>query len=218
MSCTPPGKTREKVLRFVRERLLSGRSPTVREVQEAFGFRAVQSARQHLETLVAEGRLTKEPGRSRGYGLPGGADAVSPTRLVPLVGRVQAGALTLATEDPEGFVPIQSSSARGDLFALRVRGESMTGAGILPGDIAVVRRQQAAEPGQIVVARVGDEATVKTLRLRQGRVELHPENPDFSPIVPEPGDDVEILGKVIEIRRYLEGESILDGERRDGPR
>lgn len=203
MSYTPSGRTREKVLRFVREKILAGRPPTVREVQAAFGFRAVQSARKHLETLVAEGRLVKEAGKSRGYGLPGGADAVRPTRLVPLVGRVQAGALTLAIEEPEGFLPISSRLPHDDLFALRVRGKSMTGAGILPGDIAVVRRQPSADSGDIVVALVEDEATVKTLRIRRGRVELHAQHPDFLPIVPSP-DALIILGKVVEVRRYLE--------------
>ncbi len=210
MSHTPPGKTREKVLRFVRERILSGRPPTVREVQGAFGFRAVQSARQHLEALVGEGRLIKQPGQARGYGLPGGTDVARPTRLVPLVGRVQAGALTLAIEEPEGFVPIQSAPTTGDLFALRVRGRSMIGVGILPGDIAVVRRQPVARSGEVVVARVGDEATVKTLHLTESGLELHPANPDFSPIVLGPEDDVEILGKVIEIRRYLESMPLFE--------
>ena len=102
---TPPGQTRAQIFRFVRERLLKGLPPTVREVQRAFGFRSVQTAREHLETLVAEGKLDKEPGKARGYRLPeesGGSFA-----LVPLLGRVQAGALTTAVEDPDGYVPVQ---------------------------------------------------------------------------------------------------------------
>lgn len=91
----------------------------------------------------------------------------------------------------------------GQLFALRVHGESMTGAGILPGDIAIVRSQPTADSGDIVVALVGDEATVKTLRVRGGRIELHPENPDFEVIVPAPNECV-VLGKVIEVRRHIE--------------
>jgi repressor LexA len=85
---------------------------------------------------------------------------------------------------------------------LRVRGESMTGAGILPNDIVVVRRQPTARSGEIVVALVGDEATVKRLRIRGKRLELRPENPGFDPIVPGP-DGLTLLGKVIEVRRYL---------------
>ncbi len=203
MAYTPEGQTRDKVWRFVRERILAGRPPTVREVQGAFGFRAVETARRHLENLITEGRLGQEAGKARGYRIPEGSGPTGPPVLIPLLGRVQAGALTTAVEDPEGYLPVQAAKERGELFALRVRGESMTGAGILPGDIAVVRRQPTAASGEIVVALVGDEATVKRLRLRRRRIELHAENPDFAPIVPKP-EEVTILGKVIEIRRYLE--------------
>jgi repressor LexA len=87
------------------------------------------------------------------------------------------------------------------LFGLRVRGESMSGVGILPDDVVIVRRQPEARSGEIVVALVGDEATVKRLRMRGRRVELHPENPDFDVIVP---DELTLIGKVVEVRRYLE--------------
>ncbi|OPY65522.1 MAG: LexA repressor [Syntrophorhabdaceae bacterium PtaU1.Bin034] len=199
MPYTREGETREKVFRFVRERILAGRPPTVREVQETFGFHAVDTAYRHLEKLVAEGKLGRDAGKARGYRLP---EAQGIT-YIPLLGRVQAGVLTTAIEEPEGYIPVAQERARGELFALRVRGESMTGAGILPGDIAIVRRQPMADSGDIVVALVGDEATVKRLRLNRRRIELHAENPDFSPIVPPPGE-VMILGKVIETRRYLE--------------
>jgi len=200
MGRTPPGQTRERVFHLVRERLLAGEPPTVREVQQAFGFRSVQTAREHLEGLVREGRLDKEQGRSRGYRLP--AAAGPPTVLVPLLGRVPAGSLDLAVEELEGYLPMQTRLPAGELFALRVRGESMTGAGILPGDAVIVRRQPSARTGEIVVALVGDEATVKRLRFRDKRVELQPENPDFEPIVVDP-QDLMLLGKVVEVRRTL---------------
>jgi len=199
---TPPGQTRNQIFRFVRDRLLEGLPPTVREVQRAFGFRSVQTAREHLETLVKEGKLAKEPGVARGYRLVRGA-STGPFAFVPLLGRVQAGELTTAVEDPEGYVPVGGAATGDGLFALRVRGESMLGAGILPGDVVVVRRQSTADSGDIVVALVNDEATVKRLRRRGRRVELHPENPSFEPIVPDP-DELVLLGKVIEVRRYLE--------------
>lgn len=195
--------TRERVYRFVREQLAAGRPPTIREVQAAVGLKAVESARAHLEGLVSEGRLLKEQGRSRGYRLPG-ASRPRPPVQVPLLGRVQAGALTTAVEDPEGYVPVVGRD--GELFALRVRGESMSGAGILPGDLVIVRRQSTAEPGDVVVALVGDEATVKRLRFRQGRPELHAENPAFPTLVPEP-EALTLLGKVVEVRRYFEAPS-----------
>jgi len=199
---TPPGQTRQKIYRFVRERLLKGLPPTVREVQRAFGFRSVQTARQHLETLVSEGKLTKEAGKARGYRLPDTPGKTAPT-WVPLLGRVQAGALTTAVEDPEGYIAVQYRDRGGEIFALRVRGKSMTGAGILPGDVVVVRRQPSADAGDIVVAIVDDEATVKRLRFIGDQPALYPENPTFEPIIPESGDLV-LLGKVIEVRRYFE--------------
>jgi repressor LexA len=187
-------------LRLVRERLLAGSPPTVREVQQAFGFRSVQTAREHLEALVQDGRLGKDKGKSRGYRL---SPLDAPTVLVPLLGRVQAGSPDMAVEDLEGYVPVRSSRSPGELFGLRVRGESMVAAGILPGDIVIVRRQPDARSGDIVVALVEDEATVKRLKVQGGRVELHPENPAFEVIVPDPGN-LTLLGKVIEVRRLLE--------------
>ena len=203
MGRTPPGQTRGRIFQFVQDRVLGGLPPTVREVQAAFGFRSVQTAREHLEALVREGRLAKEKGKARGYRLPDRTGPAAPTRLVPLLGRVPAGSLDIAIEDREGYIPTQSHHAADELFGLRVRGESMTGAGILPGDIVVVRRQAVADAGDIVVARVGDEATVKRLRIRSHGVELHPENPAFAPIIPDPAE-LTLLGKVIEVRRYLE--------------
>ncbi len=199
MPKTPPGQTREHVYHYVRERLFEGRPPTIREVQRAFSFRAVETARGHLETLVREGRLAKRAGEARGFMLP----ELPAPKLVPILGRVQAGALSTAVQDLEGYVPVESTHVSQDLFALRVNGESMTGAGIYPGDLVVVRRQATASSGEIVVALVEDEATVKRLRIRQGRIELHPENPDFDVITPARYQCL-ILGKVIEVRRFLD--------------
>lgn len=194
------GQTRERIFVWVRDRLLEGRPPTVREVQEAFGFRAVQSAKEHLDALVTEGRLLREAGKSRGYALP----QVGPRGVpVPLVGRVQAGALQEALEVPEGYVQVQARAAAGRLFALRVRGESMREAAILDGDLVVVRQQATADHGEIVVALVDGEATVKRLRIEKDRVVLQPENDAFEPIVVDP-EDLRILGKAIQIHRYLE--------------
>ena len=199
MGRTPPGLTREKVYRFVRRRLSEGRPPTVREVRDRFGFKAVQTAREHLERLVREGRLKKEPGRSRGYRLP---RREAPTTLVPVLGRVPAGPVDTAVEELEGYVPVESRADEGELFGLKVRGESMRDAGILAGDLVIVRVQSTARTGEVVVALIGDEATVKRLKKVGRRVELHPANPGFEPIVPEPSG-FRLLGKVIEVRRYL---------------
>lgn len=208
MPPAPIGATRERVFHFVRERLLAGDPPTVRDVQNVFGFRTPQTARYHLEKLVAEGRLLAARGKARGYRLLKQIDVPSPVQWVPVLGRVQAGHLTTATEELDGYVPMPAGSDRRDLrsndelFALRVQGESMTGAGIFPGDMVIVRRQPTADSGALVVALVDDEATVKRLRLRDGQVELHPENPAFDPILTD--REVTLLGKVIEVRRTLE--------------
>jgi repressor LexA len=187
----------------MRDRLLAGQPPTIREVQEAFGFRAVQSAREHLEALVTDGLLAKDSGRSRGYRLADTMAPRAPLRMVPLLGRVQAGPLSAAIEDAEGYLPIPCRLPEKELFALRVRGDSMEGAAILQDDIVIARRQPSADSGDIVIALVGDEATVKRLWRRGRRVELRAENPRYAPIVPSSGE-LSLLGKVIEVRRYLD--------------
>lgn len=201
MGRTPPGETRAKIFQFVRDRLLQGAPPTIREVQEAFALRSPHTAQHHLQTLVREGRLSVQEGKARGVRLP--ASAGSPPVLVPLLGRVVAGPLSTAIEEAEGHVATNSRHASSDLFALRVRGDSMVGAAILDGDIVVVRRQPRAESGDIVVAMVGEEATVKRLWMQRGRVELRPENPRLSPIVLK-SEELRILGRVVEVRRSLE--------------
>ncbi len=164
------------------------------------GFKAVESARSHLSKLVEAGRLTKADGQARGYGLPGRVGDRS--ARVPLLGRVQAGALTEALETPDGWV-ITWARPGATLFALRVRGESMSGVGIMPDDVVIVRRQPRAEEGDVVVAMVEGEATVKTLRFVDGGVVLHAENPAFAPIIPA-ADALTLLGKVVEVRRFLD--------------
>jgi repressor LexA len=197
MGRTPTGETRKRVFEFVRSRLLEGRPPTVREVQDALGFSAVESARGHLEALVADGLLFKESGKARGYRLSDLLPMPDPVRMVPLLGRVQAGPFSAAIEDAEGYLPLPSRFPEKELFALRVR-----------GDIVVVRRNAAVESGDIVVASVGDDATVKRLWRRGRRVELRAENPRYSPIVPR-AEELVVLGKVIEVRRYLENPPLV---------
>lgn len=221
MAYTPPGETREKIMSWVRERLARGEPPSVREVQAAFGFRSVESARAHLLALVAEGRLLKRGG-ARGYHLPGRsrrahATAALASARIPLLGRVPAGGLTEAVAHADGWLDVAGRRAGDALFALRVEGESMRGVGILDGDVVVVRRQSTARSGEVVVAMVDDEATVKTLRRsRDGaRVVLHPENDAYEPIVIDGGGTdsdasdrrVVILGKVVEVRRWLDRSS-----------
>lgn len=166
-----------EVLAFVREYMQShGMPPTREDIMRAFGFRSPNAAECHLRTLARKGALEILAGTSRGIRLP------DPPGL-PLVGRVAAGAPILAEAhieqhfqlDPRLFHP------RPD-YLLRVRGESMTGAGILDGDLLVVHRTPEARNGQIVVARLGDEVTVKRLHRDGPQVALLPEHPDHAPI------------------------------------
>ena len=212
MGRTPKGQTRRRVLAFVRERLLAGSPPTVREVQQEFGFRSVGTAREHLDALVADGELEKAADKQhRAVRLPG------PPRprqvLVPLLGRVQAGALTEALADPDGHVAVETRKPADELFALRVRGDSMAPE-MLDGDVLIVRRQPRAEHGDVVVALVDGDATVKRLWLRRGRrgtsaVELRASNPRYAPIVPD--GELSLLGKVIELRRRLDRPDLRSG-------
>ncbi len=215
MGRTPAGQTRNRVYDFVRQRLLAGDPPTVREIRDALGLRAVQSVQAHLRALVNEGRLLHAEGQARGYRLAD-VPAAGALRLIPLLGQVEAGALTTALEEPLGWVPVHSrygDHGGGQVFGLRVRGQSMRDAGILAGDVVIIRRQADAESGDMVVALVGDEATVKTLHhcKTSGRVELHPANPDYDVLLPDPHELI-LLGKVVEVRRYLEAGVRVDGE------
>lgn len=196
---------REDVYRYTYGRLIVGDPPTLREVQRAMGFKAVETARSHLEALVEEGRLMKRDTRSRSYGLPPEVLAEGSARKVPVLGQVQAGALTAALQEPEGFVFTDRSRYGEELFALRVRGLSMRDAGILPEDLVITRRQETADSGDIVVALVGDEATVKRLRFKKGgrQVILQAENEDFDSIEVDV-QDLRLLGKVVEVRRFYE--------------
>jgi len=167
---------------FIRE---NGYSPSVREIGEAVGLRSTASVSYHLQALQEKGLLQSPGAKGRKRSLVTGARPGQ----IPVVGLVTAGQPILAVENQEGTL------AWGDpgCFGLRVRGDSMINAGILPGDTVIVRPQSYADDGQIVVARIGDEATVKRLRRRNGQVWLLPENDAYEPI---DGTDAELIGLV----------------------
>ena len=174
-----------EILRLIRELTeVSGFPPTRAEIAERMGFRSVNAAEQHLRALERKGVLDITPGSSRGIKLrERGGPKLSRLLELPVVGRVAAGSPILAEEhvtaryqvDPNLFTP------RAD-YLLRVRGLSMRDAGILDGDLLAVHRTQEAHSGQVVVARIGDEVTVKRLKRRGHAVQLLPENPDFKAI------------------------------------
>lgn len=196
---TPTGETRAKVHGFVCRRILAGEPPSVREVQTAFGFKSTATGREHLDALVESGLLEQDSGRDRGYRIPG---AFVPA-MVPLLGCVQAGSLTEAIVLSEGYVPVSAQDVE-TTFALSVVGESMAGRDIHSGDIGLVRRGARIKQGDVIVALVGDEATIKTFQRFRNRIVLKAENPDYLDIVLDSnGAEFKILGRVYEFRKRL---------------
>ena len=178
-----------------------GYPPSVREIGQAVGLKSPSTVHFHLRGLEQAGAIAKAEGKTRAISLPGGTrkrEAAPPAGRVPVVGNVAAGAPILAEECVEDYLPFDTGGREGEHFALRVRGESMLNAGILPGDLVVVHQQEDARSGQIVVALFEDEATVKTLRRKDGHTWLMPENPDYEPI---DGDGARILGRVVGVVR-----------------
>jgi repressor LexA len=181
-----------------------GCPPTIREMGQALGISSTNGVRYLLDALSKKGYIRRHPRRSRGIEL---IRAASPADLVsvPLVGRVAAGEPILAEEHIEDFYFLDSTFlTSGDLFALRVKGQSMTQAGIFDGDVVFARQQSSAQKGDIVVALIGEEATVKRFYPENGRVRLEPANTDYGPIIVDrnaPG--FRIAGKVVGLIRKM---------------
>ena len=172
----------------------SGVPPTVREICAATGLRSTSTVHAHLKTLERLGYITRDAGLNRSIRLEGS----QPAAQVPILGRVTAGMPILAVQDIEGYIPFPQKEGK-DLFALHVVGLSMRDAGILDGDYVVAERTPTADNGDIIVAMIDDEATVKRLFWEKDRVRLQPENPDFEPIY---SDHASVLGRVIAVLRY----------------
>ena len=196
-----------RILEFIRETVHArGYPPTVREIGEAVGLTSSSSVHAQLANLERQGLLRRDPTKPRAMELQGPRRGCPNAVSVPLVGRITAGAPILADQHVEGFLAVPADFAgEEDHFALRVSGESMRDAGILDGDVVVVRRQDSAEPGDIVAALLPgpaeEEATVKRFYRDGERILLLPENPAFAPIeFPEAGS---ILGRVVAVLRKL---------------
>jgi repressor LexA len=203
------GKRRDILDFIVNQVRETGYPPTVREIGEAVGLTSSSTVHTHLSTLQRQGYLRRDPTKPRALTLS--YDTVSgatierrPTRHIPLVGQVAAGTDVLAHENVEELLPLpQDFTGEGQLFMLKVRGDSMIDAGILDGDYVVVRQQATAEPGDIVVAGIpGEEATVKTYSLKDGKIVLLPSNIRLAPMVFEP-EEIELFGRVVTVLRRL---------------
>ena len=169
-------KIYEYIAACIREQ---GYPPSVREIGEAVGLKSPSTVHFHLKRLEEAGVIEKGAGKGRAITL---RESPKPENQVPVVGNVAAGSPILAEECIEDYLTFDTAGRPGEYFALRVRGESMLNAGILPGDLVVVHSQPTAQHGEIVVALIDDEATVKRLSLKSGQVWLLPENEAYSPI------------------------------------
>ena len=192
----------EYIVSFTEE---NGYPPSVREIGEAVDLKSPSTVHFHMKYLEEAGLIVRAGKKTRAITLPQTftltkSEKDLPLDRIPIVGSVAAGTPILAEECIEDYLIFETNGRTGEYFALQVRGESMLNAGILPGDLVVVHQQQDANSGEIVVAMFDGEATVKTLRRRDGHVWLMPENAGYDPI---PGDCAEILGKVTAVvRRY----------------
>ena len=205
-------RMQQKIYDYIAQALREqGYPPSVREIGEAVGLKSPSTVHFHLKHLEELGVIGKQAGKGRALTLTEVSresqasesqppESQPPENQVPIVGNVAAGSPILAQECIEDYLTFDTGGRDGEYFALRVRGESMINAGILPDDLVVVHQQPAANNGEIVVALLGDEATVKRYSRRNGQVWLLPENEAYSPI---DGHDAQILGKVAAvIRRY----------------
>ncbi|HEX21171.1 MAG TPA: transcriptional repressor LexA [Actinobacteria bacterium] len=199
-------KRRQQIMCFIKEESRkNGYPPSVREIGAAVGLSSSSSVHSHLKILEDLGYIKRDPAKPRALkilqpvnGEPRRQFADSKT--IPLVGRVAAGQPLLAEENIEEYLNIPAEIATDDSFVLQVNGESMIDAGILNGDYVVVRQQKTADNGDIVVALIGEDATVKRFYKEANRFRLEPENKTMSPIY---ADNVLILGKVIGLLRRL---------------
>jgi len=185
----------KEVLDFISQSVSeSGFSPTIRDIAKTFRI-SIGPVQRHVKALVRKGYLRHTPGKSRGIH-PASHKPLAP---VPVIGWVHAGNLSEAIENPEGYIHVDKDVLKsGEYFALKVKGDSMTGSGIYEGDLIVVRRQPTAEHNDIVVAMVDDEAAVKKLVMERGLTYLESANPKYKPIYAR---TINIVGKVVYLAR-----------------
>jgi repressor LexA len=196
----------QEILEIIRQALMrDGQAPTVREIGKSTGLRSSCSVQKHLNQLETKGYIKRDPYKYRSIELlmDGSPMTRRRTVTVPLLGRVAAGTPIFATENIEESYPLPEALVPrdADCFMLKVKGDSMINAGIFDGDLVVVRKQETAQPGEIVVALIGDDATVKTFYTAgDNGIRLQPENPYMKPIITK---EATIMGKVVlAMRQY----------------
>ncbi len=197
-------RKQQEILDYLKEEILSkGYPPTVREICEKVGLRSTSSVHSHLNTLEKNGYIRRDPTKPRAIEICDDSFQMVRTEMasLPIVGNVAAGQPILAQENIENYFPVPAEIVpSGDSFALRVRGDSMINVGIFNGDLLFVNSCNTARNGEIVVALVEDEATVKTFYKENGYIRLQPENDTMDPIIVE---NCVILGKVFGVFRTM---------------
>ena len=199
----PRGDSQIRILEYIQKIIKEkGYPPTVREICDATGLKSTSTVHGHLLRLQKSGKLTRDSMKPRAISFPDKDNGESSMTIpVPIIGLVTAGTPILATENIEDYIQLPYVIlGKGEHYILRVSGESMTNAGIIDGDYVVVRKQPIANNGDIVVAMIEDEATVKRYYRENGIFRLQPENPDMEPIF---AMEVTILGRVIASYRIL---------------
>lgn len=198
MRATSPNQ--QRILDFIKSEIeLKGYPPSVREICAAVGLKSTSTVHAHLNSLEKQGLIRRDSTKPRALEVLDGSHQRG--RSVPLIGRVTAGQPILAIENIEDYLVLpQSMLGSDEIFCLRVQGESMIEVGILDGDIVVLRQQDTAENGEIVVAMVDDEATLKRIFYEDNRVRLQPENAAMAPIY---ADTVTVLGKLVALFRQF---------------
>ncbi|MHB1135188.1 MAG: transcriptional repressor LexA [Coriobacteriia bacterium] len=198
-----------QILDFIRSDIhRRGFPPSVREIGEAVGLSSSSTVHSHLAALEAKGLIRRDPSKPRALEVLDYRDTdrgidYERVQAVPLVGQVAAGSPILAAENIEATLPLPASFAGEETFILRVKGESMIDAGILDGDYVVVRQQSTASNGEIVVAMINEDATVKRFFREDGRIRLQPENRSMEPIYADAHADFAVLGKVVALFRRV---------------
>lgn len=200
----PRGDNQQRILEYIKSEIQTkGYPPSVREIANAVGLKSTSTVHGHLTRLEKKGLLHRDAMKPRAMEVIGDPNFVrNATTAIPVVGRVTAGQPILAEENVDEYIPIPDAMlGDGEHFILLVKGESMIQAGIMDGDYVVVRKQQEANNGDIVVALIEDSATVKRFYKEHGHFRLQPENPTMDPIYT---DEVTILGKVVSLYRILQ--------------
>ena len=203
-------KKQKEILEFIKKTIFKkGVSPTFREIMQFFGFKSIRTVQDHIKALERKGYIKKDPNKSRSIILDDFSKTLKDIVRVPILGQISAGKPIFAEENIEGYINLDKFLIKHskDIFALKVKGDSMINAGILDGDYVIVKKQPTVENGEIACVLIDNEATVKRFYKREHYIELRPENPEYKPIIKtrDTATNILILGKVVGVFRTIAG-------------